>query len=209
MILGQPNFQRMVFSKSNFPEITSRHSRGFTLLIKGFGWFFSVLIILCAAIMVILVFKERAITSGFEILLLALGLLLLLFFGRLIISSLLKGPDSKVTRIAVDKNGINYYHGSELVRRLNYDDLKPCPDGEKYDVFLTDIGEGSPYYLYVYFPDSISGKYRLKCPDLDSQTVITNGNQLKRHFVTGIMIFRPDLKIAPGVLDLYRLEKIQ
>ena len=114
-----------------------------------------------------------------------------------------------MTKITIAKNGINYYNDIELIKTLNYDDLKIRPQNEKYDVFLGEMGEGGPFLLNFYVLDPESGTLMRECAVLDSDAVITNSNQLIRHFVTGILYFRPDLKIEPGVLNLYQLEWVK
>ncbi|MDR6784567.1 hypothetical protein ABIE26_003212 [Pedobacter africanus] len=198
----------MTFTKNNFPEVTSRHSHFFTLFIKGFGWLMSVFVPIAMIGSTVIVFNSRHISIGLKIGMLVLSLLLVWFFGWLMIT-MRKKTKSNATKITIDKNGINYYSDIKLIRTLNYNDLKIRPQNEKYDVFLSDLGEGSPFLLNFYVLDSESGKLLRKHPDFDSDVAITNSNQLTRHFVTGILYFRPDLKIEPGVLNLYKLEGVK
>jgi len=156
----------------------------------------------------ILVFNSRHISIGLKIGMLVLTLLLVWFFGWLMVT-MRKKKKSNVTKITIDKNGINYYSDIELIKTLNYDDLKTHPQTEKYDVFLSEFGEGGPFLLNFYVLDAESGRLLKKQPDFDSDVVITNSNLLIRHFVTGILYFRPDLKIEPGVLNLYQLESVK
>ncbi|WP_419699264.1 hypothetical protein [Mucilaginibacter sp. NFX135] len=153
--------------------------------------------------MTILVFNSRHISISLKIGMLVLSLLLVWFFGWLIVT-MRKKTKSNVTKITVDKNGINYYNDIELIKTLNYDDLKIRPQNEKYDVFLSELGEDGPFIVNFYVLDSESGRLLRKYPVFDSDAVITNSNQLTAHFVTGILYFRPDLKIEPGVLNLYQ-----
>lgn len=198
----------MTFTKNDFPEITSSHSQVFTSFIKGFGWLMSVFVPVAMIGSTILVFNSRHISIGLKIGMLVLTLLLVWFFGWLMVT-MRKKKKSNVTKITIDKNGINYYSDIELIKTLNYDDLKTRPQNEKYDVFLSEFGEGGPFLLNFYVFDAESGSLLKKQPDFDSDVVITNGNQLTRHFVTGILYFRPDLKIEPGVLNLYQLESLK
>jgi hypothetical protein len=198
----------MTSTKSNFPEITSGHSRVFTSFIKGFGWLMSVFVPVAWIGSTILVFNSRHISIGLKIGMLVLSLLLVWFFGWLMVT-MRKKTKSNVAKITIDKNGINYYNDVELIKTLNYDDLKSRPQNEKYDVFLSEFGEGGPFMLNFYVLDPESGRLLRKQPVFDSDAVITNSNQLTRHFVTGILYFRPDLKIEPGVLNLYQLERVK
>eukprot|EP01012_Entosiphon_sulcatum_P052968 TRINITY_DN72855_c0_g1_i1.p1 TRINITY_DN72855_c0_g1~~TRINITY_DN72855_c0_g1_i1.p1 ORF type:complete len:176 (-),score=9.97 TRINITY_DN72855_c0_g1_i1:18-494(-) len=153
----------------------------------------------------IVVLNSRHIPIGLKIGMPVLSLLLVWFFGWLMVT-MRKKTKINVTKITIDKNGINYYNSIELIKTLNYDDLKIRPQNEKYDVFLSEFGEGGPFLLNFYVLDPESGRLLRKQPVFDSDVVITNSNQLTRHFVTGIIYFRPDLKIEPGVLNLYQLE---
>lgn len=198
----------MTLTKNNFPEITSRHSPGLTWFIKGFGWLMSVFVPIALIGLTILVFNSRHISISLKIGMLVLSLLLVWFFGWLMIT-MRKKKKSNVTKITVDKYGINYYNDTELIKTLNYDDLKIRPQNQKYDVFLSELGEGGPFILNFYVLDSESGGLLRKHPVFDSDAVITNSNQLTRHFITGILYFRPDLKIEPGVLNLYQLEWVK
>ncbi|MBB6502037.1 hypothetical protein [Pedobacter cryoconitis] len=195
----------MTFTKNNFPEITSRHSHVFTSFIKGFGWLMSVYVPIALIVSTIVVFNSRHSSISLKIGILVLSLPLVWFFGWLMVTER-KKTKSNVTKITVDKKGINYYNDIELIKTLNYDDLKIRPQNEKYDVFLSELGEEGPFILNFYVLDSESGRLLRKDPAFDSDVVITNSNQLTRHFVTGILYFRPDLKIEPGVLNLYQLE---
>jgi hypothetical protein len=61
--------------------------------------------------------------------------------------------------------------------------------------------------LCFYVFDDAVEKVVMKAFFIEGDVVITNGNSLKEHFIKGIIMFRPDLKIAPGVLDLYNLKR--
>lgn len=198
----------MTFTKNNFPEITSRHSQVFTSFIKGFGWLMSVYVPIALIVSTIVVFNSRHSSISLKIGMLVLSLLLVWFFGWLMVTER-KKTKCNVTKITIDKNGINYYNDIELIKILNYYDLKIRPQNEKYDVFLSELGEEGPFILNFYVLDSESGRLLRECPVFDSNVVITNSNQLTRHFVTGILYFRPDLKIEPGVLNLYQLEWVK
>ncbi|OJV52464.1 MAG: hypothetical protein BGO31_07380 [Bacteroidetes bacterium 43-16] len=191
----------------NFPALSSRHSRGLTFFIKGFGWFFSVFIFVCAIVTAIMVFSKKSFTPGVEILQIGICLLLLLLFGWLILFSLRKSQKNNFTRLVVDINGICYYNDTGCIKKMLFVDLKSGPDTDYYDVFLNDPGEDGPYYLLFYLIDSTTGKLKIGSVDFNTQTVIINSNKIHRHFIKGIQLFRPDLRIAPGVLDLYRIEK--
>ncbi|MDP9961136.1 hypothetical protein [Chryseobacterium lathyri] len=110
------------------------------------------------------------------------------------------------THIIVDEKGLHHYCNRDILYSIHYAELHPNPETGKYDVLLTEYDESAPS-LCIYFFEPALKKAMRKAVNLDIDTVITNGNLLLKNFVKGILIFRPDLKVAPNVLDLYHLEE--
>ncbi|MDQ0067805.1 hypothetical protein [Chryseobacterium lathyri] len=110
------------------------------------------------------------------------------------------------THIIVDEKGLHHYCNQDILSSIPYAELHPNPETGKYDVLLTEYDESAPS-LCIYFFEPALKKAMRKAVNLDIDTVITNGNLLLKNFVKGILIFRPDLKVAPNVLDLYHLEE--
>lgn len=198
----------MRYTKENFPEITSTHSKHWTSFIKGLGMFFSALVPVATIILAFAAVSSEALPVIAKIFLIILAISVLCFFGWLI-RAMLKTPKAKITHITIGKNGIRHYAGGELVQSLSYDELLPNPDQGKHDVFLHYPYDNDDFSmeLFIYGLNRTSNTPERSIVSLDAQYVITNGNLLKRHFIKGIMIFRPDLKIAPYVINLYGLKE--
>lgn len=197
----------MSFEKSQFPSIHSKVSKGWTLAIKTV---FSILAVaislsLIGLIIIILNSSESKIGIELKILTCIVFTAVIGLFVWLLITQLRKKPVQKITQIGVDSLGIHYYSNQDLVRSIKYTQLMPRPENEKYDVFIPF--DDSDISLCFYLLDEISDKLKLQALVLDIDFVITNGNSLKKHFIEGIIIFRPDLKIDPGIFDLYKLKK--
>jgi hypothetical protein len=197
----------MSFEKSQFPSIHSKVSKGWTLAIKTVFSILAVAISLSLIGLIIIILNSSESKIGIELKILTcivftsvIGL-----FVWLLITQLRKKPVQKITQIGVDSLGIHYYSNQDLVRSIKYTQLMPRPENEKYDVFIPF--DDSDISLCFYLLDEISDKLKLQALVLDIDFVITNGNSLKKHFIEGIIIFRPDLKIDPGIFDLYKLKK--
>lgn len=197
----------MSFEKSQFPSIHSKVSKGWTLAIKTVFSILAVAISLSLIGLIIIILNSSESKIGIELKILTcivftsvIGL-----FVWLLITQLRKKPVQKITQIGVDSLGIHYYSNQNLVRSIKYTELMPRPENEKYDVFIPF--DDSDISLCFYLLDEISDKLKLQALVLDIDFVITNGNSLKKHFIEGIIIFRPDLKIDPGIFDLYKLKK--
>lgn len=197
----------MSFEKSQFPSIHSKVSKGWTLAIKTVFSILAVAISLSLIGLIIIILNSSESKIGIELKILTcivftsvIGL-----FVWLLITQLRKKPVQKITQIGVDSLGIHYYSNQDLVRSIKYTQLMPRHENEKYDVFIPF--DDSDISLCFYLLDEISDKLKLQALVLDIDFVITNGNSLKKHFIEGIIIFRPDLKIDPGIFDLYKLKK--
>jgi len=193
----------MSSSSNTFLTIESKTSKGLTLLIRVVGRSFVIITPLAVTIMAILVFNAKEISVEIKIVLIALFTAIIWLFVWLFFQ---KNPKSTTTHIVADKKGLHHYCHQNILYSITYADLQPNPESSKYDVFLTEFDESTPF-LCVHFFDPALKKTTWKAVNLDIDIVITNGNLLVKNFVKGILIFRPDLKIAPNVLNLYQLKE--
>lgn len=191
-------------SQSNsFLPIESKTSKGFTLLIKMIGRSFLILTPLSVIVMAISVFIAKEISVEIKIVLITLFIAILCFCIWMLFQ---KNEKNMTTHIIVDEKGIHHYCNRDIVCSITYAELHSNPELGKYDVLLTEYDESAPSLCIHSFEPELKKATR-KTVNLNIDTVITNGNLLLKNFVKGILIFRPDLKIAPNVLDLYQLEE--
>lgn len=196
----------MLADVHQFPAIQSKHSKGFTLLIKIFGITMSIIILVTAISMLAPIDTLSKIKVEIRILLTLIAILLIVFITWLLIAQFKSKPQKKITHVIVDKEGLHHYRNGELIKTINYNDLQVAPQNGRYDVFLYNL-PGSETYpdVCIYIFDEQSKMPVRKAVSLDSDTVITNGNQLLRHFIKGISLFRPGLRIEPGVFELFKM----
>lgn len=188
---------------NSFSPIESKISKRLTLLIKMMGKSFLIITPLAIIIMAILVFNAKEIIIEIKIILIAFFTAIVSLFAWLITQ---KNPTNTTTHIIVDEKGLHHYCNLEILNSIPYADLHANPENGEYDVFLTEYNESSPS-LSIYLFEPVLKKITSMSVNLEIDQVITNGNLLLKNFVKGILIFRPDLKIAPSVLNLFRLEE--
>ncbi|MBB6331741.1 hypothetical protein HNP24_002691 [Chryseobacterium sediminis] len=152
--------------------------------------------------MAISVFNAKEISVEIRVVLIALFMAILCFCVWMLFQ---KNKKSMTTHIIVDEKGLHHYCNRDILYSITYAELHPNPETEKYDVLLTEYDESAPSLCIHFFEPALKQATR-KTVNLNIDKVITNGNSLLKNFVKGILIFRPDLKIAPNVLDLYQLE---
>lgn len=196
----------MVSDENQFPAIDSKTSKGWTLAIKVF---FSIFAVLTPLMMILMAWLTLASKIKFEIkfLIAVLAIFVIGLFVWLLRVQIRKKTATKIIRATVDKTGIHYYSNKRLVKSVQYNQLMPNPENGKYDVFIPLDQTDTIMDLCFYVFDDVVEKVVMKAFFIEGDVVITNGNSLKKHFIKGIIMFRPDLKIAPGVLDLYNLKR--
>jgi len=196
----------MVSDENQFPAIDSKTSKGWTLAIKVF---FSIFAVLTPLMMILMAWLTLASKIKFEIkfLIVVLTIFVIGLFVWLLRVQIREKSTTKIIRATVDKTGIQYYSNKGLVKSVPYNQLMPNPENGKYDVFIPLDQTDTIMDLCFYVFDDVVEKVVMKAFFIEGDVVITNGNSLKKHFIKGIIMFRPDLKIAPGVLDLYNLKR--
>ncbi|MDQ0593098.1 hypothetical protein QFZ37_001467 [Chryseobacterium ginsenosidimutans] len=197
----------MESDENQFPVIHSKISKGWTVAIKAFGSIFAVLIPLMMILMTGFTLASESIKFEIKILIVVLAILIIGLFVWLLIVQIRKKSTTKIIRVTVDKTGIHHYSNKGLVKSIQYNQLMPDPENGKYDFFIYLDQTDTNMDLCFYVLDDAVEKVVRKALFIEGDFVITNGNTLKKHFIKGIIMFRPDLKIDPGVLDMYKLNE--
>ncbi|MYZ59120.1 hypothetical protein EH151_04350 [Elizabethkingia anophelis] len=152
--------------------------------------------------------------TGFLIMLVFLGILI---FWR----SSVYEKKTQIKRMIVNKDGIFYYNNENKVAdKVLYTDL--CGYGFTYDIGINLEYKYPVKEFTVFNPRKKRIRFHLEAVNADLKPLLqalNNGNissnslngaisnevELQKHFIRGIQIFRPDLKIDPLILKLFRL----
>lgn len=191
-----------------FPAIHSKISANRTLVVKVLFSIFKLIVVLIPLLMIVmtvLTLKSGAVIIEIKILVVVLTIFIIWLVGWLLMKQRKEKTGRKITQIVVDSQGIHDYSNQDLVKSLKYSELMPDPENGKYDIFIPRDHTDADYTVCFYVFDDALNTVKLKAFTLNIDHVITNGNELRKHFIKGILMFRPDLKIAPGVFDLYGL----
>jgi hypothetical protein len=161
--------------------------------------------------MAIMVCNSTHINIEIKALIVVIALFAVWFFVWLLVATIKEKSKNKITHIIVDHNGLHHYNNNEeLIKTMPYNLLMPSGENGKYDVFINlRVGTDLDPDLSVYLFDEKLNKAVTRAVKLECDLVITNGKVLLAHFIKGIIIFRPDLKIEPYILGLYKLKEFE
>ena len=190
----------------DFPEIESVKAVKRTLAAKAMA----ALIFAGTAVGIIklqiTVMESETMHWGLKIFSVLLLGLVLSFMAYAVLKGAAESRKNKITRIAVDRSGLHHYKADAITGSLAFESLRPNPNPEDYDVKVNE-GEDTTYIICVYYLDEAANITSLKALTLNTPFSIRNAEELQRHFIKGILKFRPDLKVSPKVLDLLDMKE--
>ena len=195
----------MDFQNSEFSEIESLKSKKITFIAKAIGVFLFVSTILGIINLEIIIIESGKLAVEFKISSVVLSVVLLSFLVYFILKDIIMTRNNKITRVIVDQNGLHHYKNETIIESLTFESLYPNPDLKNYDVVLSE-GEDVGYDICIYYLDNATNIIIYKAITFKTPFSIRNAKELKRHFIKGILKFRPDLKVSPQVLDLLSLK---
>lgn len=179
----------------------SKPAMGSTIALKTVLLSFFVLLLIGLLVATVTAFDIRDTGKRLLVLGFSIGAFCLLM-TILIVTLRSKAP--KYTDILIDDNGLHEYGKDAPTLSLLYESLDVNNAGGAYDVLFSDQGYTETNSELCVFIKDESGNTR-------TQAVVfrvfftPDGNALKRHFIKGIMRFRPDLRIDPEALKRYRV----
>lgn len=191
----------MLPAQENFKQMHSKPAMVRTITLKIVLLSFLVLLLIGLLGTTVTAFDIRDTGKRLLVLGFSIGAFCLLV-TILIVTLRSKAP--KYTGILVDDNGLHEYGKNAPTLSLLYESLDINNEDGVYDVLFTDQGYADTNSELCVFIKDESGNTR-------TQAVVfrvfftPDGNALKRHFIKGIMRFRPDLRIDPEALKWYRI----
>lgn len=195
----------MDFQGNEFSKIESLKSKKITFIANALGAFIFVSTIVGIIYSEIIIIESGKLSVEFKISSVVLSVILLSFLVYAVLKHTIIIRKNKITKVIVDQNGLHHYKNEIIIESLTFESLYPNPDLKNYDVVLSD-GEDVAYDICVYYFDSSRNTIVYKAIILNTPFSIRNGKELKRHFIKGVLKFRPDLKVSPKVLDLLNLK---
>lgn len=195
----------MDFQNNEFTKIESIKSKAITFIATALGAAVFVIAIFGIVFLELIIIESGKISVEVKILSAELAVILLSFLTYFVIKDMLMFRKNKITKVIVDHNGLHHYKDEVIIESLTFESLYPNPDQKKYDVFVSD-GVDVKQDICVYYFDNSRNTIIYKAIILNTPFSIRNEKELKRHFIKGVLQFRSDLKVSPGVLDLLQLK---
>ena len=194
----------MDFQNSEFSKIESLKSKKITFIARAIGVFLFVSTIL-GIINLEIIIESGKLSAEFKISSVIISVILSSFLIYFVLKDVIITRKNKITKVIVDQNGLHHYKNETIIESLTFESLYPNPDLKNYDVVLSE-GEDVAYDICVYYLDNSTNTIIYKAIIFKTPFSIRNGNELKRHFIKGVLKFRSDLKVSPKVLDLLHLK---
>ncbi|MDV4043728.1 hypothetical protein CMT37_12975 [Elizabethkingia anophelis] len=119
---------------------------------------------------------------------------------------LMKEKIDRINSISINEKGLHYHKASGEIQSILFNQLEKNNEPYSSDIDTETIGRYAPTLLYVY----INGKkrsIRFNNTNIISSYYIGNHYTLRRYFVHGVSLFRPDLKIAPSIYSDFFIRK--
>lgn len=195
----------MDFQNSEFSKIESLKSKKITFIAKAIGVFLFVSTILGIINLEIIIIESGKLSAEFKISSVIISVILSSFLIYFVLKDVIITRKNKITKVIVDQNGLHHYKNETIIESLTFESLYPNPDLKNYDVVLSE-GEDVAYDICVYYLNNSTNTIIYKAIIFKTPFSIRNGNELKRHFIKGVLKFRSDLKVSPKVLDLLHLK---
>jgi len=109
-------------------------------------------------------------------------------------------------KIVINDHGIFYYNAhSKVVHEILYTQL--ASSGQDFDITTISTSKGLRSLLEVIVQDEKEGHVMKRIEMSLPISVVNNRYHLYAHFLKGVSMFRPDLKIDPKVFRDYSIDK--
>ncbi|GAA4789672.1 hypothetical protein GCM10023231_17070 [Olivibacter ginsenosidimutans] len=125
---------------------------------------------------------------------------LIMWSSFILIRLYAKRKRKAIKSIVVDRNGIHYQFVYGKFESILFEQLERSPEYDSTDIDWHPRSRHTREYLYGF----IAGEQKIidfQCAAAPFFYLMKNRRQLRAHFLQGVELFRPDLKISP---DLYR-----
>src|SRR5690606_13352880 len=192
-----------VLTNDNFPEIKFEPNWFWTWCIRVLFFPLFGLLVLCFYIAPFAFYIDGTIEFGQ---LSAFGIIyypIVIWLGYIAVRYLKRIKSKAVRHILVNREGIFYEQIDGTVESLLYSQLeKSSDDFNIYDVFISSnlVYTGTTTLRQTYLKVFLKGKeqkVRPFHPDVAYSYYAGNSRTLRRHFIQGITLFRPNLRVAP------------
>ncbi|MDQ6531075.1 hypothetical protein [Flavobacterium sp. LHD-85] len=193
----------MIYNQENFPKIYSERNLGITILIYSlFGLLGVAMLALFVALPLSIQLEHNSPLSSGEMIFDLIYFPLLLWGIWALYKNYQRQRLKKVTMISVDRYGVHHHQLDGKIQSVLYKDLEVSAEVYVSDIDRKTGTKYSPSYIFgfkngkripIYFSTSENGLSYLP----------KNENQLIAHFLQGVALFCPHLKVSQMVYGFY------
>lgn len=193
----------MIYNKENFPTISSERNRAVTIVVYGlFGLLYIAMLSILIGIPLSLQLEHNSLLSTGEILFNLIYFPLLLWGLWSLYKNYQRQKLQKVILISIDHYGLHYHRFDGTVQSILYKELERSTETYISDIDRKIGTKYSPGYIFG-FKDSARIPIHFSTSENGLSYVPKNKNQLIAHFLQGVSLFCPQIKISPVVYADY------
>lgn len=193
----------MRYSSSNFPELMSATSTRYTIGIRIILILFFVLLLSLFYIIPFVLFIDSTTTLEAYILLF-LYILLLTYGTYKLVQKIRKDKKHATQQITINHKGIHYHKLNGNIESILYSELTKSNHPYTEDIYAKTIGiNESRRTVLKLFHQGIEKSILFQHTNIFFTRLSINTRDLRSHFIQGITLFRPDLKISQQVFTSF------
>lgn len=197
------NKRLMIYTKENFPKITSERNVAVTILIYIlFGLLFIAMLGLFTALPLSIQLEHNSPLSTGELIFDLIYFPLLLWGLWRLYKSYQRQKLQKVVLIAVDRHGLHHHQFDGSIHSILYKELETSTDLYVSDIDRKIGTKYSPGYIIGY-RDGRQIPIHFSKPENGMTYIPKNKYELIGHFIQGVVLFCPHLKISQAVYADY------
>ncbi|MDR2223430.1 MAG: hypothetical protein LBE34_11935 [Flavobacteriaceae bacterium] len=192
-------------TKENFQPLYATNNLTLTRLLRLTFFLISLLFILPLYSIPLLLMDDIT-NSGINSIYYALYIVILTYLLYQLIKSIQKANKNSISNLMVDKEGLHYTFLNKNTEDILFKDLLPYKQSYTADILTRTegIGASSKTVLMAHHKQQLR-KLSFQNTFIFSNQYITNSGALRAHYIQGITLFRPDLKIDPSVFTNFHI----
>ncbi|MFD1631035.1 hypothetical protein [Pseudopedobacter beijingensis] len=185
-----------IYTKDNFPKKTSIPSYFWT-------WAFRVFLILILVLVGLFLFAIPLLLTAiysYGVIILLIGCYLLVIFAIFqFIKHVRKAKNNVVQQVTVDSTGVHYLKLDGTKESILYTELSKSTVPYNKDIFTKRTGGRYSITELKVFHNNIEKSISFRNTDILYTNFTRNHRELRRYFLQGITLFRPDLSVSSTV----------
>lgn len=198
----------MIYSQANFPEIRSERNLGATILVYAlFGLLSLAMLALVVAVPLSIQLEHNSHLSNGEIIFDCIYFPLLLWGIWALYKNYQRQRLKKVTLISVDHSGLHHHQFDGKIQSVLYKDLEVSTEVYVSDIDRKTGTKYTPAYIFGF-----KGGKRIPIHFATSENGLSylpkNRNQLIAHFLHGVALFCPHIKVSKAVYADYFINPV-